>query len=219
MADPLVILGAGGFGRETVDVVEAVNRAASEPRWDLVGVVDDFPSEENLQRLATRNIAYLGTTEDLSRRVERPNYVIGIGNPRVRRMLAERMDEEGFHAVTLVHPDASIGSECALGEGTVVLAGARLTTNIRLGRHVHLNPNVTVGHDTVLEDFVSMNPASSVSGDCVIHSGVLIGVGAVVLNGLKVGGEALIGASACVVRDVEDRTVAVGVPARTLGSN
>ncbi|WP_220138318.1 PglD-related sugar-binding protein, partial [Nocardioides massiliensis] len=95
MPDPLVILGAGGFGRETADVVEAVNRAANEPRWSLLGVVDDSPSTENLKRLEGRGIPYLGTTEGVLSRADRPGYVVGVGNPRVRRMLADRMDEAG----------------------------------------------------------------------------------------------------------------------------
>lgn len=214
MAEPLVIIGAGGFGRETADVVAAVNAAADEPLWELVGIVDDSPSEVNLERLRNRGIQHLGGTEDLVRNDARPRYVVGIGSPRVRKLIADRLDEAGFRAATLVHPDASVGSECVMGEGTVILAGARLTTNISLGRHVHLNPNVTIGHDTDLHDFVSMNPASSMSGDCVVEEGVLIGVAAVVLNQLRVGAGAVVGGSACVVKDVPSGAVVKGVPAR-----
>jgi sugar O-acyltransferase (sialic acid O-acetyltransferase NeuD family) len=213
MAEPLLIVGAGGFGRETADVVEAINRATDQSVWRLLGIVDDAPSEENLSRMTERGLAYLGGTEETVRAEARPRYVVGIGSPRVRKVLADRLDAAGFVAATLVHPEASIGSQCSIGEGSVILAGARLTTNIRLGRHVHLNPNVTVGHDTVLDDFVSMNPASSVSGECLVGPGALIGVAAVVLNQLTVGAGALVGGAACVVKDVAPGSVMVGVPA------
>lgn len=209
-----MIVGAGGFGREAVDVVEALNRGAATLSWRLVGMVDDALSADNESRLRARGIQHLGSLNDLVADDARPRYVVGIGSPAVRRRIADRLDAAGFAPAILVHPQATIGSEVTVGAGSVVCAGARVTTNIRLGRHVHLNPNVTVGHDTGLGDFVSMNPASSVSGDCVVEDEVLVGVGAVVLNQLTVGRGAVIGAAACVVRDVPAGAVVKGVPAR-----
>lgn len=213
MAEPLVIVGAGGFGRETADVVEAINAAAAEPVWALLGMIDDSPSDANLGLLADRQIPYLGTRQEL---VPEPGcfYVIGIGSPRVRMGLAGEMDTAGFVAATLIHPLASLGSQVRVGGGSVICAGARLTTNIDLGRHVHVNPNCTIGHDTKLGDFVSLNPASSISGDCAIEEGCLIGVGAVVLNQRRVGRNSVVGAAACVVHDVAESVTVKGVPAR-----
>ena len=213
MVDPIVVVGAGGFGRETVDVIQAINDASASQVWELAGVVDDNPSELSLQRLESRGIEHLGGLDDLIAHPDRPAYVVGIGSPAIRKKIADRLDAVGFQPATLVHPDATVGSACAIGEGTVILAGARLTTNIALGRHVHLNPNATVGHDTVLRDFVSMNPSSSVSGDCVVGEGALIGVHAVVLNQRQIGAWAVVGAAACVVKNVSERAVVVGVPA------
>lgn len=209
-----MVVGAGGFGRETLDVIEAINSEALGARWNVVGVADDAPSDGNLERLTARQVPYLGTVEDLIADGSRPCFVVGIGSPAVRRLIADRLDAAGFEAATLTHPAATFGRFVTIGAGTVVCAGARLTTNIALGRHVHINPNVTIGHDTTLGDFVSVNPAASLSGDCTVEAGVLVGVGAVVLNQLTVGRDAVVGGGACVVKHVPSGMTVKGVPAR-----
>ncbi|HET6950036.1 MAG TPA: hypothetical protein VFI47_06665, partial [Acidimicrobiales bacterium] len=46
--EPLVVVGAGGFGRETVEVARAVNAAHEArhgaPRWEVAGFLDDDPA-------------------------------------------------------------------------------------------------------------------------------------------------------------------------------
>lgn len=214
---PLVVAGAGGFGRETLDVVDAVNAASPHPVWDLLGVLDDDLTDLNRARLAARSVPFLGGIDDFLRTSHgSAAYVVGIGSPRARRLVAGRFDVAGLTAATLVHPSATRGAVSTLGVGTVVCAGVTISTNVHLGRHVHLNPNATIGHDTVLEDYVSINPLAGVSGDCVIESETLVGAGAVVLNGLRVGRGATVGGAACVVRDVEPGSTMIGVPARPL---
>jgi sugar O-acyltransferase (sialic acid O-acetyltransferase NeuD family) len=211
------VVGAGGFGREVVDVVEASNAAGQGPPWDLLGVVDDAISALNRERLVARSISYLGTTDEFLDTVEPPvAYVVGIGSPSVRRKMADRLDAAGLVGATVVHPSVTIGAGVTLGVGVVLCAGVRITTNIRIGRHVHINLNATVGHDSEIADFVSINPLASISGDCVLEREVLVGVGGIVLNGLRVGEGATVGGAACVVRDVPPHSTVVGIPARQL---
>jgi len=214
-ARPLIVVGAGGFGREVLDVVEAVNRHGAGPLWQVVGVVDDSPAPINLERLRARHIRHLGGVGSIAR-YEDHAVVIGVGSPEARVRIAAQLRELSASLTypVLVHPSASIGSECALGEGAVVCGGAQISTNVSTGRHVHVNPNATIGHDTSLSDYVSVNPGAIVSGECSVESGVLIGAGAVVLQGVVVGARSLVGASACVVRDVAPDLVVKGVPAR-----
>lgn len=206
-----MVVGAGGFGREVLDVAEQM--ASTGHGWDVLGVIDDAISDENLRLLSDRGYRHLGGSAALETMVP-TNYVIGIGSPRVRRTLADRFDAAGHRAAILVHPSATFGSEVSLAPGSVICAGARLTTNIRGGRHLHVNLNATVGHDVSLGDFVSLNPLASISGDCVVGDDVLVGVGGIVLNGLVIGAGAIVGGAACVVRDVPSGAVVKGVPAR-----
>lgn len=210
----LVIIGVGGFGRETVDVVEAINSACEAgPRWRLLGACDDDPSELNLERMASMGVRYLGPVADagLSAGV---HFIVGIGDPRIRRVVAEACEAEGWLPAVLVHPRTVVGSVSDLAPGTVICSGVVVSTNVRTGRHVHINPNATIGHDVNLDDYVSVNPAAIVSGEVSVRSEALIGAGSVILRGLCVGLGATVGAAACVVSDVSSGVVVKGVPAR-----
>ncbi len=214
MVEQLVIVGAGGFGREVLDVVEAINLAAAQVRYEVVGVVDDAPSDRNLSLLDKRGVPYLGDSDELTSRLDAVAFSIGIGSPSARRAVAMKLEAGGARPITLVHPSASLGFDVQVGDGSVICAGARVTTNVVIGRYVHLNLNATVGHDSSLGDFVSINPLASVSGDCVLGDEVLVGVAGVILNGLTVGRGATVGGSACVVKDVAGGATVKGVPAR-----
>lgn len=214
MSTPLVVVGAGGFGREVLDIVEALNRAAETNVFEIMGVVDANPSAENLCRLSARNVRYLGTEAAWREMGSRALYLVGVGNPAARQEIDKAFTASGLTAATVVHPSATIGSSFTVGQGSVLGGGVQVSTNVTLGRHVHLNSNSTIGHDSVLNDFVSINPSATISGDVRIGPRSLIGAGAVVLQGLCIGADTVVGASACVTRGVGDRSVVKGIPAR-----
>ena len=204
----LVILGAGGHGRETLDIVEAINVAS--PTWNFRGFVDD--GDVVADRLERRKAEVIGGTaamEDLD-----AAYVVGIGSSSVRAELDAQLSGWGREAVTLVHPLASIASDNRIGDGVLVAAGARVTTNVTLGRHVHLNVNVVVSHDCVVGDHSTLSPGVHLNGEVRLGERVFLGTGAIVTPGISIGDDALIGAGAVVVQDVPDGVTVTGVPGR-----
>ncbi|AWB91198.1 NeuD/PglB/VioB family sugar acetyltransferase [Aeromicrobium chenweiae] len=207
----LVIIGCGGFGRESADVVDAINRSA--PTWNLLGFVDDDPSAENVARVRRRGAALLGGLEAFSSRGRGVHYAIGIGDAPTRERVASVAEAAGMVPATLVHPWAAIGADADIGEGVVVCAYAQIGSDVSIGRHVHLDRASQIGHDCAVEDFVTVHPAAVVSGGCVLGPGAELGTGSTILPGTAVGAHAVVGAAACVVKDVPPGVTVKGVPA------
>ena len=207
---PVVIIGAGGHGREVLDVIEAINTAGGS--LEMLGFIDIGPvDEELLLRRGTRlldpdtSVAALGAV-----------YVIGIGNGDDRRRINADLQSPDCRAAILIHPAATVGGDNHFGDGCVLMAGSRVTNNVRIGRHVHLGVNSVVGHDCIVGDYVSVFPGATVSGNVQIGAGVTVGTGANILPGTIIGDWARIGAGAVVTKDVEAGVTVVGSPARPM---
>ncbi len=205
---PLLIVGAGGFGREVLDIVREINTSC--PTFEFLGFLDDGEVKVDLlDRLGAR---WLGRSERLKE--IGASFVIGIGTPGPRRAIDAAARSWGRAPATLVHPQATVGADTVLGEGAVIAAGARLTTHIAVGRHTHVNLNCTIGHDAILADFVTLYGGVHLGGGAVIEEGAILGTGCVVLPNVRIGRGAIVGAGAVAVRDVAPGTTVVGIPAR-----
>lgn len=210
MSRPIVIVGAGGFGRHTHDVVDAIN--AVVPTYEVIGFLDDGQPDEQL--LDERDAKLLGDVARLEDLPADVGYVIGIGIGTVRQKLDRWATSIGREAVTAVHPSATFGRNVTLSPGVVICSHTSIGTNIRLGRHTHLNFNCTVGHDAVLADYVTAYPGANIAGNVLLEERVIVGTGAVVIQGLRVGHSTFVGAGAVVVEDLPPDVTAIGVPAR-----
>jgi sugar O-acyltransferase (sialic acid O-acetyltransferase NeuD family) len=207
-----VILGAGGFAREVLDVLLAAQQAGHPSQ--IEGFLDDDPSKwgqllnglpvhEGQRWLQERDVrAYVG--------------VCGIGNPLARMQAVARYVGLGLRFGSAVHPRATVSRFIDMGEGTILTAGCVLTNNIRLGRHVHVNLNATIGHDCLIGDYCTTAPGVNVSGNVRLGNGVDVGTGAAIVQGLTVGDWATIGAGAVVINDVPRGATVVGVPAKVI---
>lgn len=212
MTAPLFIVGAGGFGREVFSIMDALRRSGSMP--GPTGFIDDAPSPADLERVGVLGSRVVGSVDDLLTRTEPFSAVLAIGSATARQTVATRLAHSPVTYPVLVHPDTTIGCDVRLAEGVVVAAGSRLSTNIQVGKHVHIDQNAVVGHDCVLGDYSRLNPQACISGTVTIGPGALIGANATVLPGLEVGDHAVVGAGAVAVRDVGSATTVKGVPAR-----
>lgn len=216
---PILIVGSGGFGREVLDVIEAMNEDVrmAGPTWDLIGFVSDTPPGADLPGAADR--LWLGTVSHALGHAPRDAYfVVAIGDPKARRRIASQFENAGFRAARLLHPRASLGSNVERGPGSIICAHATLTTNISVGPHSIINIGATVGHDSELGSYSTVSPQSALSGNTRVGEGAFLGTGCIILPGCSVGDEAVVGAGALVTHDVSACSTVIGVPARVIGA-
>jgi sugar O-acyltransferase (sialic acid O-acetyltransferase NeuD family) len=205
---PFFIIGAGGFGREVFSIIEALKGNGSVPR--VTGFIDDNPSAADVANLDALGSRIVGSTDDLVRRKEPFNAVVAVGSAVDCATIVDLL----AGSPVLVHPDATIGCDVHLAEGVVVAAGSRLSTNIRIGKHVQIDQNAAIGHDCIVGDLSRLNPQACVSGAVAIGRRTMIGANAIVLQGLTVDDDAIVGAGAVVTHSVETAKTVMGVPAR-----
>jgi sugar O-acyltransferase (sialic acid O-acetyltransferase NeuD family) len=212
--EPLILVGAGGLGRE------ALAAARSGASWCVKGFVDDGA---DLAGTVVDGLPVLGPIDHLTDRSvvthDRIHALICTGRPgntRSRVVIDERLSAAGVPFATLVHPSASLAPGTQLGPGAVILAQVVTTTALTIGRHVVVMPHVVFTHDNVIGDYTTFGAGVCLAGGVVVEPGAYIGSGALIREYVTIGAGALVGMGAVVTRDVPPGEVWVGNPARRL---
>lgn len=214
MADlrPLIIVGAGDFGREVASLVNNINTV--EPVWNILGHVDD-----HLTGITSEGLPILGGVSCLNTISEnKPYIIVAIADSQIRKQIAIHLESLGYPFATLVHPSVIVSGSLQVGVGSIICAGTVFAINTQVGRHCIINLQCTLGHDVILEDFVSLMPGTNLAGKVHIKEGCYFGLNSCVINDRVIGEWTIVGAGAAVVRDLPARVVAVGVPARSINN-
>lgn len=207
----IVIIGAGGFGREVKIIIDAINHLSKT--YTFLGFYDDTIAKGTL----INNYPILGNLDDLNRLDKEVSVVLGIGNPITKSSIIANLNNKMLQFPTLIHPSVILSNDdVVIDEGCIICAGTIITCNIKLHKFVTLNLMCTVGHDTIIDDFASFMPSVNISGEVHIHEKVYVGTGAKIINKLTIGKETIVGAGAVVSKSLPDYCTAVGIPAKPI---
>ena len=191
------IIGAGGFGKEiywSLNPVERIN---------TVFFVDDeyWDNTDN-------KILPLSLFES-----DKYEVVIAIADSYHRERIVNNLPKT-TKFFTHIHPSAQIhGEDVEIGDGSIVCAGSIITTNVKIGKHAHINLITTIGHDCVIGDYFTTAPGVQISGNEIIGDRVYFGTRSCVKQKLKICNDVVIGMNAGVVKDIVEPGTYVGTPA------
>ncbi|OWQ94138.1 acetyltransferase [Sphingopyxis bauzanensis] len=208
----LAIYGSGGFGRELVAPARAALLRAGRNLAELAFIDDNRPAGDDPHFSAAVPVLRL---EDLR---DGDEYIVAVGDGRLRAMLAAKCDRIGLKPFSLFAEDYIEGGEVEIGEGAVFAARTMVTASAKIGRQFQCNIYSYVAHDCVIGDFVTFAPSVCCNGNVHVQDYAYVGTGAVLKQGtadkpLVIGAGAIVGMGAVVTKDVEPGAVVVGNPA------
>jgi sugar O-acyltransferase (sialic acid O-acetyltransferase NeuD family) len=209
----LLLLGAGGLTRETLELVAAVN--AQAPAWRVLGVLDDRPATHGT---VVGGVPVLGPTAAVH---DHPDALVAAcvaspHRPLGRLQLTARLDLPAERWATLVHPTAVVPASAAIGPGSILHATTVLTADVTLGAHVVAMPAVVLTHDDVVGDGATFGAGARLAGGVRVEDAAYLGTGALVREHVVIGRGAVVGMGAVVTTSVPAGEVWAGVPATHL---
>lgn len=207
----LVIIGAGGHAKVIMDIVEKENK------YRIVGLIDSFKKKGDF----ILNHRVIGTENDLEELMEKYDFdmgIIAIGNNWTRKLFHKKISSQfpEFKFASAVHPNATVGKNCSIGYGTVIMPGAIINSDSIVKNFCIINSDALLEHDCYMENYSSLAPKSALAGGVRLGECSVIGMGAVVLQTLSIGNDCIIGASALINKNVKKNSMVYGIPGKVI---
>lgn len=205
----ILIVGAGGFGRELLQWIKDIN--AEKPTWEIGGFLDD-----NLQALDGVEIDYpvVGTISDWQPKDDEV-FALAMGKPQLKRMVVEKLKSRGAHFAAVIHPTALVSPFAHYGEGLVMFPYSKLSCNSTVGDFVSIL-TTPIGHDNEIGDYTMISGGCNIVRNVNIGKDVFVAAGVCIAQDVVVKDGAYIGLGSVVLKDVKAGTKVFGNPARII---
>ena len=203
----LLIIGAGGFGREMFGAAREAVGFGTE--FDIRGFLDAragaLEGFAGYPPVVGDPATYTPQADDV--------FITALGDLAARRRCVAALEAKGARFATVIHRSAFIGPNVVIGEGAFIAPHAVLTADVRVGRHSCVFHGSSIGHDSSLADFTHVYAQCSLGGAVKVGAGARIFPGSVIVPRRTVGTDATVGAGSAVVLDVPAGTTVFGNPA------
>ena len=208
--DKILLIGAGGHARSCIDVLEEENQ------FEIAGLIEKGESISN------ESLGYpvIGTDDDLNvLRQQYNNVLITVGqikSPKIRIKLYQLLKELDFTLPVIVSSQAYVSKHAQIGEGSIIMHGVIINANAKIGNNCIINNRALIEHDAVIGDHCHIATGAIINGEVSVGNETFIGSGTVTRQAISIGNNCIIGAGAVVTKNLEEKGVYVGTPAKKI---
>lgn len=205
----MIIVGAGGFGRELLQWINDINRI--QLKWMIKGFIDDNPNALGSLECDNTVIGSIQNWQPNSNEV----FVCAIANPSIKEKVVALLKSKGASFESIIHPKAIIGDHNNIGEGLIAYPNSCITVNAGVGDFVTLLCSC-IGHNAVVGDYSTISSYCDITGGVKLGKRVFLGSHVTIVPGRNIGDDAYLGAGSVVVTHVKGKTKVFGNPAKKI---
>jgi sugar O-acyltransferase (sialic acid O-acetyltransferase NeuD family) len=212
MKSKIIIIGAGGHGKEVAQILSEQHRDSSQ--YEVFGFIDE---NKEIHGKKINGVLVLGGISWIEEnKSDELKAICAVGNPKIMRLLSNKIKSLGIEFTNAIHPNAYIAPNSEIGKGVMIFQNTSISVNVKIGDFVTINVNSSISHDTIIENYANINPKVAVAGNVKIGESSFIGMGSSVIQGVTIGSFTTLGAGSIVVKDIPSNVLALGVPAQTI---
>ena len=214
------IFGAGNYLSDIIDIVHAND-------GKVVEICHNAPDADPGRSITIKQridllgyeVRYYRSLDEFVP-IEGCEYIMSLARPSSKHKLVTKIKNRfNINFCELIHPKAHIGSNVHVGEGVLIAPGVVVAPNAQIGDFSIINRMASIGHESTIGKYSNIGPAVTIAGSSNIGNSCIISMGASVLDQINVGKSSMIGAGAVVTKDLPDKVVALGVPAKVIRKN
>lgn len=205
MPENIIIVGAGGLGRE---VAGWMSSEIFGPR--IKGFLSDNP-----RILDNYSIDYpiIGSIDDYVVQ-EDDVFIMAIGDIGPKKEISNKLISRGAKFKTFIHHTAIVEKTAKIGTGCVVGPFCLISDHVVLDDFVLFGFYASCGHDAKVGKYGVLSPYSTVNGFTVLGDEVFMGTHSSVVARTKVGSNSKISSGTAVMYEVPENCFVVGVPGK-----
>lgn len=211
----LIIIGGEGHGTVITSCIKDNEKYFNAKEWEIVGFLNDFE-----KKIGSYPVVGKLDKSTIQSYIERGYYFAWgihlIGRNILTRKIFDRLEIPENRLATIIHHSAFIAEDVVISPGVLIMSHTYVGARTVLGVATMVKSNVCIGHDVESAPLCHFAMGSITGSYSQLGICSDVAIGATTLESVIIGDYAMAGAKSLITKDIPDKQIHIGIPARFL---